>query len=363
MTTERNALRDALRGLLAGSSTRAAIDTPAGYDTGLWARLCKEIGVAGLAVPEAYGGEGATLRESLVVLEELGRTLTPGPMLGCAVLATQALLRYGDADARARLLPGICAGERPATLAWGGDPDDLSCTAAATGRLTGEVSHVLDLATADTLLVPARAGSGTALYEVDARAPGVTRHPTTPLDQTRRLGVLRLDGAPARRLGEVPSLDGLRDVACVALSAEQVGAASQALAATVGYVQVREQFGRPIGTFQALQHRLAEAHVRLEAARSASAAAADALVSGAADTSVLAAVATVTCTETLQAIAAEMVQMHGGIAITWEHDAHLYVRRAYASAQLFGAPGRHLTRLADILMPLETRGLRREAHA
>ncbi|OJF12701.1 acyl-CoA dehydrogenase family protein [Couchioplanes caeruleus] len=351
MTAERKALRDALRGLLAGSSTRAAIDTPAGYDTGLWARLCKEIGVAGLAVPEAYGGEGATLRESLIVLDELGRTLTPGPMLGCAVLATQALLRSGDTDACVRLLPGICAGDDLATLAWGGDPDDLPCTATAAGRLTGEVPHVLDLASADTLLVPARAGTGTALYEVDATAPGVARHATVPLDPTRRLGVLRLDDAPARRLGVGPSLEELRDVACVALSAEQAGVASQALAATVEYVQVREQFGRPIGTFQALQHRLAEAHVRLEAARSASAAAADALVSAAADAPLLAAVAKVTCTESLQAIAAEMVQMHGGIAITWEHDAHLYVRRAYASAQLFGAPGRHVGRLAELVLP------------
>lgn len=347
LTAERRALRDTLRDLLSGSSTRAAIGTPSGWDAGLWARLCKEIGVAGLAVPEAYGGAGATLRESLVVLEELGRTLTPGPMLGCAVLATQALLRSGDADACARLLPGICAGELIAALAWSGDPDDLPCTATPAGRLTGEVANVLDLAAADTLLVPAHA----ALYEVDATAPGVTRHASTPLDPTRRLGALRLDDAPARRIGDGSALAGLRDVACVALSAEQVGAASQALAATVEYVQVREQFGRAIGTFQALQHRLAEAHVRLEAARSASAAAADALVAGAADAPALAAVAKVTCSEALQAIAAEMVQMHGGIAITWEHDAHLYVRRAWASAQLFGAPGRHVARLADALLP------------
>ncbi|MFI7600438.1 acyl-CoA dehydrogenase family protein [Actinoplanes sp. NPDC049681] len=347
MTAERRALRDALRDLLSGSSTRAVIDTPAGWDPALWARMCKEIGVAGLAVPEAYGGAGATLRESLVVLEELGRTLTPGPMLGCGVLATQALLRAGDAEACARLLPGICAGERLVTLAWNGNPDDLPCTATAAGRLTGEVASVLDLASADTLLVPAH---GT-LYEVDPKAPGVTRHAPTPLDPTRRLGALRLADAPARRLGDGLALAGLRDLACVALSAEQVGAASQALAATVAYVQVREQFGRAIGTFQALQHRLAEGHVRLEAARSASTAAAEALVSGTADAPALAAVAKVTCSEALEAIAAEMVQMHGGIAITWEHDAHLYLRRAWASAQLFGAPGRHVARLADSLLP------------
>ncbi|MEV6599999.1 acyl-CoA dehydrogenase family protein [Actinoplanes sp. NPDC051346] len=355
MTAERQALRDALRGLIAGSSTRAAIDTPAGYDTGLWARLCKEIGVAGLAVPESYGGAGATLLETHVALEELGRSLTPGPMLGCAALATQALLRSGDADACARLLPAICAGERLATVAWSGDPDDLPCTATAAGRLTGEVAHVLDLAGADTLLVPARADNGTALYEVDAVAPGVTRGTPNPLDPTRRLGVLHLDDAPARRLGDNATLGELRDVACVALSAEQVGAAAHALAVTVDYVQVREQFGRPIGTFQSLQHRLAEAHVRLEAIRSASYAAVDALVSGAADAPERAAVAKVVCSEGLEAIAAEMVQMHGGIAITWEHDAHLYVRRAYSSAQLFGAPARHIDRLSkEVIAPART---------
>jgi alkylation response protein AidB-like acyl-CoA dehydrogenase len=355
LTEERRALRDAVRGLLAEYSTRAAIEAPAGFDAGLWQRLCKEIGVAGLAVPEEYGGAGATLLETNVVLAELGRTLTPGPMLGCGVLATQALLRCDDPDARARLLPVICAGDRIVALAWTpatGDwnPAEPACTAAPGARLTGEAHHVLDAEAADTLLVAARGPDGTALYEVDAAAPGVTRRPADPLDLTRRLGVIRLDDVPARRLAGGNPLPGLRDVASVALSAEQVGAASRAFELTVEYVQTRVQFGRPIGSFQVLQHRLAEAHVRLEAARSASAAAAEALVGGAPDAPDRAAVAKVYCSETLQATAAEMVQMHGGIAITWEHDAHLYLRRAYASAQLFGAPARHVDRLAAALV-------------
>jgi len=354
LTEERQALRDAVRGLLAGHATRAAIEAPAGFDAGLWQRLCKEIGVAGLAVPEEYGGAGATLLETHVVLEELGRTLTPGPMLGCGVLATQALLRCADPDARARLLPGICAGERIVALAWTSaagdwDPAEPACTAAG-GRLTGEAHHVLDAEAADTLLVAARGPDGTAWYEVDAAAPGVTRGPADPLDLTRRLGVIRLDGVPGRRLAGGNPLPALRDVASVALAAEQVGAASRAFELTVDYVQTRVQFGRPIGSFQVLQHRLADAHVRLEAARSAAHAAADALVAGAPDAPDRAAVAKVYCSETLQATAAEMVQMHGGIAITWEHDAHLYLRRAYASAQLFGAPARHVDRLAATLL-------------
>jgi len=352
---ELRALRDAVRGLLSGYPTRAAAESPAGYDAGGWARLCKEIGVAGLAVPEPYGGAGATLRETCVVLEELGRSLTPTPMLGCAVLAGQALLLSGDADACARLLPGICTGDRIVALAWtpatgGWDPDDPACAATADSRLTGEAHFVLDAEAADTLLVAARDGDGPALYEVDAEAPGVTRRAASSLDLTRRFGVVQLDDVPGHRLRGGSPLSALRDVACVALSAEQLGAASRALELTVEYAKTRVQFGRPIGSFQALQHRLAEAHVRLEAARSAAHAATEALVAGDPDAWARAAVAKVCCTETLQAVAAEMVQIHGGIAITWEHDAHLYLRRAHGSAQLFGAPGTHLDRLTATLL-------------
>ena len=346
LTEEHLALRDAVRGLLAGYPTRAAAEQPGGYDAGLWQRLCKEIGVAGLAVPEAYGGAGATLLESHVVLGEWGRALTPGPMLGGAVLATQALLRAGDEEACERLLPGICAGDRIATPAWPGD------TVAAAGRLTGEAHQVLDAETAEILLVPA----GDTLWEVAANAPGVTVRPSDVLDPTRRLAVVRLDDAAAHRLGAWDD-DAMRDLACVALSAEQAGAAARAFEATHEYVQQRVQFGRPIGSFQVLQHRLAEAYLRLEAATTASWTAAEALVAGAGDASTLAAMAKVYCSEALQAIAAEMVQMHGGIAITWEHDAHLYLRRAYADAQLFGAPAAHLGRLAATLLTGPDSGL------
>jgi alkylation response protein AidB-like acyl-CoA dehydrogenase len=324
---ERDALRDAVRGLLSGHAT--------GADAGLWPRLCKEIGVAGLAVPEEYGGAGATLLETHVVLEELGRTLTPAPMLGCGVLATQALLLTGDRDACARLLPGICAGERIVAVAW-----DPPFTVAPDGRLSGLARQVLDAG--DTML----AATDEALYEVDATAIA-----TDSLDLTRSLYELHLDDAPARRLAGGFSVPALRDVALVALSAEQVGAAERALELTVEYTKTRVQFGRPIGSFQVLQHRLAEAHVRLEAARAASWSAAEALVAGAADAPTLAAMAKVTCSETFQAIAAEMTQMHGGIAITWEHDAHLYLRRAWSTAQLFGAPTQHVRRLAAQLLP------------
>ncbi|MEU4619496.1 acyl-CoA dehydrogenase family protein [Actinoplanes sp. NPDC023801] len=319
MVEERAALREAVRGLL-GS---------AGPDAGLWARLCKEIGVAGLIVPEAYGGAGATLAEAAIVLEELGRVLSPAPMLG-TLLAVEALLRSGDEEARRRLLPAVCAGERVVTVAWDGS-----------GNVTdGLVSGVFpDVFAAGTVLVTVDG----ALHEVEIEA-----EVTATLDVTRQVGTLRLDAVPGRRLnGPAPVL---RDLACAALAAEQVGTAERALELTVAHVKDRHQFGRPIGSFQVLQHRLAEAYIRVQAARSASESAVEALVSGSPEAGRLAAVAKITCSETLRAVAAEMVQMHGGIAITWEHDAHRYLRRAWASARLYGSPDMHVARLTPTVL-------------
>ncbi|GAA4952807.1 acyl-CoA dehydrogenase family protein [Actinoplanes utahensis] len=293
MTSEHAALRDSVRGLV----------TAHGGDDGLWARLCREIGVAGLTVPERYGGSGAGLTEAMIVLEELGRALIAGPMLG-TVLATEALLHAGDDT----LLPAVCAGDRIVALAWD-------------SPAPGVFRDVLDLPEADTLLVV----TGGNLYE--ANPSTVTMQPT--LDPTRHPASLSVDSL--RLIGPGVPVERLRDVACLALAAEQVGAAERALELTVDHVKSRYQFGRPIGSFQVLQHRLAELYVRVEAARSACA--------------VSPAVAKITCSETLRAVAADMVQMHGGLAITWEHHAHLYLRRAWASAELFGSPAHHLARL------------------
>jgi alkylation response protein AidB-like acyl-CoA dehydrogenase len=342
------ALRDVLRDLLArhsgSAAVRAAAASPRGYDHGLWVRLCGEVGVAGLAVPEKYGGAGAGLAETQIALEELGRVLAPTPMLGSAVIAAQALLLAGDDDACERLLPGIAAGERIATLAWTGraggwSTDEVAYLATETGVLDGEAHYVLDGDHADTLLAVAHSPDGIRLYELDASDPGIDRRVTPAMDITRRLARIALRGAHGRRLGDRFPLDRLRDIACVALSAEQVGAAARALELTVAYTKSRVQFGQAIGGFQALQHRLADLHVLVESARSASYAAAE-------ETSeVLAAVAKVYCSETLHKVAAEMIQLHGGIGITWEHDAHLYFKRAHGAAHLFGAPQIHLDRL------------------
>jgi alkylation response protein AidB-like acyl-CoA dehydrogenase len=338
VTAEHLALRDSVRSLLAKhSDVRAAMRSSRGYDTDLWARLCGEIGIAGLAIPEAYGGLGAGPAESHLVLEELGRTLTPAPLLGSAVLAAQALLAAGDDQACGRWLPGIADGSVLAALAWVGAEgrwDEASVRASRT--LDGTAHYVLDGDLADVLLVAARTDDGVDLFEIDPGQSGVERRHVPTMDPTRRLATIRLTGAVGRRLGPA-NLPRLLGTACSALSAEQVGTAARCLELTVEYTKTRVQFGRPIGGFQALKHRMADLHVLVETARSAS---------GAAGDPISAAVAKVHCSEALCRVAAEMIQLHGGIAITWEHDAHLYFKRAHGSARLFGSPAEHVARLS-----------------
>jgi alkylation response protein AidB-like acyl-CoA dehydrogenase len=215
--------------------------------------------------------------------------------------------------------------------------------------LAGEAHHVLDGDVADVLLAAARAPAGVALFEVDPRGRGVAGDAVTTMDTTRRLAVVRLDRAPGRPVGVgggSTALARARDLACIALSAEQVGAAQRALELTVAYTKVRVQFGRAIGSFQALQHRMAGLHVLVESARSLSYAAADAAAEGGADLGLRAAAAKVYCSEALARVAGEMIQLHGAIGITWEHDAHRYLKRAHGAAQLFGRPSEHVARIA-----------------
>ena len=370
-TEEQRDLRDAVRGLLAHEQRR----TPADGDDGraLWQRLCGEIGVAGLAIPQRYGGAGAGPVETHIVMEELGRGLTGSPLLGSGVLAAQALLASGDAAACERLLPAIADGSAVAALAWAGeagrwDPGEAAYDArpgqgdarptgpvrrTEAGRpgweLDGEAHYVLDGDRADVLLAAVRAPGGIALFEVDPHQRGVTRRAVTTMDTSRRLAVVRLDGAAARPAGSGTggaALARARDLACVALSAEQVGAAQRALELTVAYTKARVQFGRPVGSFQALQHRMADLHVLVESARSLSYAAASAAAGGADDLGLRAAAAKAYCSETLTRVAGEMIQLHGAIGITWEHDAHRFFKRAHGAAHLFGRPSEHVARIA-----------------
>jgi alkylation response protein AidB-like acyl-CoA dehydrogenase len=345
---EQEGLRDAVRTLLAkrsgSAAVRAAMVSERGYDEQLWGVLCGQIGVAALAIPEKFGGAGAGLLETHLVLEELGRTLTPTPLLGSSVLAAQLLLALDDGEACERLLPGIADGGI-AAVCWTGpdghwDPAGAAVVA-ADRTLTGRAHYVLDGDIADVLLVVAREGDDIAAFEVEPMRPGVTRNRTKAMDPTRRLATVSFDAVPGRRIGggdATAALRAARDAACVALSAEQVGAASRILELTVEYAKVRVQFGRPIGSFQALKHRMADLYVLVEAARSAS--------YGAAHGTLDAAVAKAYCAEAFFTVAAEAIQLHGGIAITWEHYAHLYFKRAHGSAQLFGQPSEHVARMA-----------------
>jgi alkylation response protein AidB-like acyl-CoA dehydrogenase len=351
-TGELLALGDSVRGLLARHPE------PGGLP--LWRRLCTEIGVAGLAVPERFGGAGAGAAEIRVVQEELGRVLAGTPMLGSAVLATEVLLASGDEAACARLLPGLADGRDIAALAWttaGGnwDPGEVACRAVAAEKgatgdgawlVHGEAHYVLDGDIATVLLVPARVQDGIGLFEVTPDAPGVAVSAATTMDQTRRLAAVRLAGARGIRIGGPAGLARARDLACIALAAEQAGAAARALEITVEYTKTRVQFGRPIGSFQALQHRMADLHVLVQAAGSVARAAAEAARQDAPDLALRAATAKAYCSEALQQVAAEMLQLHGAIAMTWEHEAHRYFKRAHGAAMLLGTPAAHVERVA-----------------
>lgn len=344
ISEEQQELVSAVRGLLAKRDARAgirrAMDTDLGYDPQLWAQLCEQVGVAALAIPEEYGGFGAGLVESLLVVTELGRTLADVPMLGSAVLGAQAVLLSGDSDACARLLPGIAEGSRTLAVCWAGAVGWDEFGVRADGEtLHGTAYYVLDGTVADTLIVITESG----LFEVEPSAAGVERRRVAAMDPSRALSEITFTGAAARRLGTgdpAPVIHRLRRIAWAALAAEQVGAAEYCLEATVAYTKSRVQFGRVIGSFQALKHRMADMYVLAESGKSTALTAAIALAEDnpSADEDVW--VARHQCTEAFTTIAAETIQLHGGIAITWEHDAHLYFKRAHGDAHLFGTPKR-----------------------
>ena len=294
------------------TAVRTAIDSADGFDRSLWRLLCEQVGVAALPVPEEHDGVGASLVETAVVLEELGRSLAPSPLLAHAIAVT-ALLLHGSAEQQSALLPGLAAG-RVATVVWDAPAPGL----------------VLDAPAADVLL----GFEDGRLGEVDAPGEAVPA-----MDPTLLLARAETGSAP----------DDLRDVAMSLATAVMVGVMQRGLDMTVAYSKEREQFGRPIGSFQALKHRMADMLVLVEASRSASwaanAAAASYVREPAEDTRGTlrrrAAVAQAWCSEAVLQVAAETVQLHGGIAITWEHDAQLVLKRAHALAQLFGQAHRH----------------------
>ncbi len=339
-TREHTELASSVRALLDKRSdsqaVRKAIKEPAGYDTDLWSTLCEQIGVAALAIPEEHGGAGFTLAETHVVLEELGQALTPSPLLA-SVVTSAALLAAEHHEPLTRIAEGAIA-----TLAWPGitsTPDARVGLTWKDGVLNGSVAPVLYGDSADILLVAA-AHDGVGLFSVDPEASGLTRTRVTGMDQTLGFAELDFDGMEAEpiALDATSALKGAHRVGTLATAALQVGCAQRGLDMTVEYTKQREQFGRPIGSFQALKHRMADLLVRVQMSRAGAWAAVQAHVDDAPNAARLAAAAASYCAESAMAVAAETIQLHGGIAITWEHDAHLVFKRAQALHQLFGLP-------------------------
>ena len=360
---ERDDLRATVRAFVQDRSplqeVRRVSGTEAGYDPQVWADLGGQLGLTGLLVPAGYGGAGCGLAEAGVVLQELGRGLASVPYLSSAVLAVTALLASGDETAQAELLPGLATGDLIGAVAVSGPggradgtPDSLGVTAShSPGGVTldGEACYVVGGHVAGVLLVAARDGERTGLYRVAADAPGLSRTVMPVLDATRKLARLGFGGVPAHPLGPAGSgtaaLARVLDTAAVALAAEAVGGAEQALDLAVSHARQRVQFGRPIGSFQAVKHKWADMLVALEGARVAL----DGALLATADSGVAALVASLQCSAAYTHITAEAIQVLGGIGFTWEHPAHLYFRRARSSAVLFGTQAQHRAALADRL--------------
>ncbi|NUR74335.1 MAG: acyl-CoA/acyl-ACP dehydrogenase [Hamadaea sp.] len=340
-------LRSELRAMLRDHCDPAArIERDDAVDVDLWRRLARDMGLAGLLVPEHLGGAGAGPREAAVVCEELGRAVAPVPFLGCAVVAGTALLSCGEPD----LVAGLAAGERPVALAvpFATPPAHAwSPTVTVAGdRLTGSVRAVADATIADVLLVPA----GRGLFAVDNS--GVRREQCTSLDETRRLCDLSFEGAPGRLLAEGADAEAAVRSAVLAgaalLASEQVGVAEWCLDTTVEHVRGRYQFGRPIGSFQAVKHRLADVWVAVTQARAVARYAASALATQS-EVDLAAALAQAHCSPVAVEAAEACVQLHGGIGMTWEHRAHLYLKRARSAAVAYGPADVHRARLAELV--------------
>ena len=386
------ALADSLRALLADRSSLdkvlARTESAETYDDGLWQTVAGDLGCAGLLISERDGGAGASYREVCSAAEALGGSVAAVPFVGSAVVATAALLSvasgtpadaaggapqsassatpFTPARAAAELLRRMADGSVTVSLAVPfptapGAPFPVSIRIAGrkpgdaeTGitRLRGTVSGVADALLATVLLVPAD-GVPNALYLVEIPSPGVAKAPVVSLDMTRQLCDLSFDDAPARLIAFGPAASQAVEAALTAgaavLAAEQVGLAQRCLDMTLAYVKERRQFGRPVGSFQALKHRLADVWVAVSQARAASRYAAACLAAGDSDAKVAVAIAKAYCSEAAVHAAEECVQLHGGIGFTWEHPAHLYLKRAKADSVAFGTPDAHRAALASLV--------------
>ena len=360
-TDEQEQFREMVRRFAAERSppgeVRRLMETESGFDPAVWQQLATELGLTALQIPESHGGAGFGAVELGMVCEEFGRVLFCAPWFSSAVLATRLILETGSASDHDELLPGLADGSRRGTVAMveaDGDWDPRAATTVAERngdgwRLTGRKHFVVDGASADFLLVTARENDVLGVYLVETGREGLDIEPLTVMDPTRKLARVTLQGAAARRLG--PGTDATAairrtmDLGAVALAGEMVGGAQALLDASVAYAKMRVQFGRTIGSFQAIKHKCADMLLDVESARSAAYAAAAAMAEGDPEAPALVCLAKAAASETCVRTAAEAIQIHGGIGFTWENDTHLWFKRARSSEVLLGDPTWHREQL------------------
>ena len=355
----RKVVKDFLNAKSDEATVRELMDTTDGYDAAVWTQMAEQMGLQGLVLPEEYGGSGYTFVELIVVLEEMGRRLLCAPYFSTVVLAGQTLVHSGDDAAKAAHLPGIASGETIATLAYtepNGRWDESAVTMEATAdggafKLNGEKLYVLDGHTASLIITAARTPKGVSLFAVDGDAAGLTRTPLSTMDQTRKQARLEYSDVAGTLIGTEGQgwdvLSRVLDLAAVVLAAEQVGGGQEVLEAAVQYAKDRVQFGRPIGSFQAIKHKCADMLLEVESAKSAAYYAGWCAAELNEELPSVASLAKAYCSEAYFHAAAENIQIHGGIGFTWEHPAHLYFKRAKSSELLFGDPTYHRELLAQ----------------
>ena len=361
-TEEQDELRKMVKRFLDEKSpeteVRRLMATPEGYDPAVWRQMAEELALQGLGIPEQFGGQGYGPVELYIVFEEMGAALLCAPYFSTVALAANAVLLVGTDEDRATYLPGIASGDTIATVALTDDAGqwDLAATSATatnaggTWALNGVNSFVTDGQSASVIFVPAMTEAGLSLFAVDAGATGLEREALPTMDQTRKQSRLTYHDVPARLVGvnggALAGLETTLQIAVAALAAEQVGGAQRVLSNAVEYAKNRVQFGRPIGSFQSIKHKCADMLLDVESAKSAAYYAAWAAQERNDELPIAASLAKSFCSEAYFHCAAENIQIHGGIGFTWEHDAHLYLKRAKASELFLGDASYHRARLA-----------------
>lgn len=345
----KNSARQFFAGECPSAEVRRLMETDTAYDATLWSKLTEQ-GYTGIIFPEAYGGVGLGKVELMLLMEEAGRALLPGPFFSTVVLTGSVLDAVASPEHKKKYLAPMCEGEARSTVAlleatasW--NPRDVQLSA-ANGKLTGEKLFVLDAAVADFIIVVTRNG----VFAVDSEARGLKITPMSGMDLTRKLYVVEFNNTPAEEIGSNANLPRAFDIATAALSAEMVGGMQRTLDITVEYAKTRKQFGKPIGIFQAVQHQCADMYLETESARSAVYYAGWALEENAADAATAVSIAKMYCSDAARTVGNRGIQIHGGMGFTWENDLHLHYRRAKASETSFGDATFHRERIASMVI-------------